>query len=97
MNLKQMGPNHCLIQFENGNEIFLSYGTPVAGLTSDGYFRTAKKYSVTTTRHINKYLDGAKAWEVPQEAIDLLMTLGEELEHTPIRNEPKKRSNIINI
>ena len=34
--------------------VFFSYSTPVAGLDLKGFFKTSKKYSMTTTKHINK-------------------------------------------
>tara|TARA_R100001082_G_scaffold14353_1_gene7361 strand:+ start:155 stop:406 length:252 start_codon:yes stop_codon:yes gene_type:complete len=36
--------------------VFFSYSTPVAGLDLKGFFKTSKKYSMTTTKHINKWL-----------------------------------------
>ncbi len=42
----------------NGVSILFSYETPVAGWNNEGAFRTEKKYSATTTKHINKYLGG---------------------------------------
>jgi len=38
--------------------VLFSYRTPVAGYDDQGAFRTAQKYSVTTSRHINQYLGG---------------------------------------
>jgi len=42
----------------DGIKVLYSYETPVAGFDSAGAFRTDTKYSVTTSRHINKYLGG---------------------------------------
>jgi len=36
--------------------VVFSYSTPVAGLDEKGFFKTSKKYSMTTTKHINKWL-----------------------------------------
>ena len=37
------------------------------------FFRTDKQFSKTTTRHINQYLDGAKATTVAQAQIENLI------------------------
>ena len=52
--------------------VLFSYATPVAiyELSTYRYFKTAKKWSKTTTRHINKWLDGVQAQEMPQEFFD---------------------------
>jgi hypothetical protein len=46
----------------------------VAAMLADGSLvRTEDFYSVTTSKHINKWLDGREAQEVPQAAIDELV------------------------
>ena len=56
MILRQLGSNQTELSLNNGDSIFFSYETPVAGFTrSIGYFKTSTWYSSTTTRHINKY------------------------------------------
>ena len=55
------------------DSIFFSYETPVAALVDGEYFRTEKFWSVTTSRHINNWLDGVKATEKPQEFFDNLI------------------------
>jgi len=58
----------------DGCTVLFSYETPVAAYTpTQGYVRTAKWYSQTTTRHINKWLDGLNAEEMPQEFFDNLI------------------------
>jgi hypothetical protein len=42
----------------------------VAALTPQGYAKTSQWYSQTTTRHINKWLDGVDAVEMPQDFFD---------------------------
>ena len=39
----------------------------------DGFVRTEKWWSVTTSRHINKWLDGGTAKEVSQTYLDKLV------------------------
>jgi hypothetical protein len=53
------------------NQILFSYQTPVAVITSNGnIYKTKQKYSVTTSRHINKFLEGLESEEVDQNFID---------------------------
>ena len=57
--------------------ILFSYRTPVAAYVfGEGYVRTEKWFSVTTSRHINKWLDlrqGETAKEVSQTYLDKLV------------------------
>tara|TARA_R110000796_G_scaffold77619_1_gene173508 strand:- start:395 stop:625 length:231 start_codon:yes stop_codon:yes gene_type:complete len=73
MKLKQIGSN--MTQLELGYvQVFFSYETPVAARTDTGaLLRTSTKYSVTTTKHINKWLEGMPAVEVPQSVINDLV------------------------
>ena len=74
MKLKNLGANKTEIHKENGAVIFFSYETPVAAqLPRGGFVRTSTRYSVTTSKHINQWLDGAKAKEVDQSEIDALV------------------------
>lgn len=71
MKLKPLAANMTELHTASGAVILFSYQTPVAAqLAAGGFVRTAKRWSVTTSRHINKWLDGAKAREVPQEELD---------------------------
>jgi hypothetical protein len=71
MYLNPLAKNVTEISMGSGLRILFSYQTPVAVFVPhEGYYRTMVKYSVTTTRHINKWLDGAKAKEVTQEFIN---------------------------
>ena len=57
MQLTPIAANQTSVTFNDGTEVFFSYKTPVAAyLPSKGYVKTEKFYSVTTSRHINKYL-----------------------------------------
>ena len=70
MILKQIGSNQTELTLNNGNSIFFSYETPVAGYSDEiGFFRTATYYSKTTSRHINAYLPDVEVTEVPEEFI----------------------------
>ena len=74
MQLKRLGSNQTEISLNNGTKVFFSYDTPVAAQLPDyEYVRTATKWSVTTSRHINKWLDGVNANEVSQSFFDNLV------------------------
>ena len=53
--------------------ILFSYKTPVAIKCQQNYYKTAKKWSNTTTRHVNKWLAGAPARIVEQSYFDEAM------------------------
>ena len=57
MQLTPIAANQTSVTFNDGTEVFFSYRTPVAAyLPEKGYVKTDTFYSVTTSRHINKYL-----------------------------------------
>ena len=67
MKLTQIGSNQTQLNLNNGTEIFFSYETPVAAKLPDyEYIKTDVFYSVTTSRHINKWLEGVEATKVSQ-------------------------------
>ena len=57
MQLRPLGSNMNESVVE-GKYILFSYKTPVAGWDESGAFRTEDFFSVTTSKHINKYLGG---------------------------------------
>lgn len=69
--VKNVGSNMTLLIRDNAKILF-SYETPVAVYDVDEaeFYKTDVKYSMTTTRHINKWLDGENATVVPQAVID---------------------------
>ncbi len=70
MKVRNVGSNMTEL-VTDGCTVLFSYETPVAAYTpTQGYVRTAKWYSQTTTRHINKWLDGVNADEMPQDFFD---------------------------
>ena len=73
MQLKPIASNMTQLDLSNGDQILFSYQTPVACLSDNGYYRTSTKWSTTTTRHINKWLDGVLAKEQPQQFFDELV------------------------
>lgn len=81
MKLNPIGLNMTEVEVNENVTIFFSYKTPVAAFVSgEGYLKTEKKWSVTTSRHINKWLDkiggvgtSAIAQTRPQEFFDNLI------------------------
>jgi hypothetical protein len=83
MKLKQIASNMTEIEIHQPDAlpyyVLFSYSTPVAGRSDVGVFKTAKKYSRTTTKHINKYfreewgINPLSVKEVDQAYIDGLV------------------------
>ncbi len=71
MKLKQLAANMTEIEHSNSFVLF-SYETPVAVMVkaTGEVFKTATKFSRTTSKHINKWLDGQAAKEIPQYEIE---------------------------
>lgn len=57
MKIKNLGSNMTEVIFDNDDHILFSYETPVAGRINYELVRTSKKWSNTTSRHINKYFE----------------------------------------
>jgi len=74
LKIKPIEPNMTEVETSKYRILF-SYETPVAAWSSEMtfFFRTTKKCSVTTTRHINKWLDGACAAKRNQKWFDSLV------------------------
>lgn len=72
MELNTLGSNQTEVIFNDNTVVFFSYKTPVAAWVNGKFYRTSKKWSVTTSRHINKWLDDAEAVEKDQEFFDNL-------------------------
>ena len=74
MKLYQKGSN--MTELDLGfAQVFFSYETPVAACLTDGTLvRTDQWYSATTSKHINKWLQGCDALTVSQYRIDCLLT-----------------------
>lgn len=75
MKLKKLGNNVTLVKFDTC-EVLYSYETPVAAMrySDHEYLRTNQFWSVTTSRHINQWLQGVTAHEVPQSYFETLVT-----------------------
>ena len=55
MKLKQLGSNQTELVLNDGTQVLFSYETPVACWIDGQFYRTDKKWSQTTSRHINKW------------------------------------------
>lgn len=74
MKITSLGANQTLLKLNGDIEVLFSYNTPVAGhISGVGYIKTEKKWSKTTSSHINKYLDGCSAEVKPQSFFDDLV------------------------
>ena len=62
------------IEIRHGENVFLvSYKTPVAAFVKGKFYRSATKFSRTTSKHINKWLRGYAAQDVDQSVLDTLV------------------------
>ena len=73
MQLTPLASNMTEVETDLGRVLF-SYRTPVAAYVYGvGYVRTDKWWSVTTSRHINKWIDNCTVREVSQTYLDNLV------------------------
>jgi hypothetical protein len=79
MKVQPIGSNQTQVSLADGTEVLFSYSTPVAALVpGKGWMRTEKTYSVTTTKHVNRWLTNnastyAQVALVPQWDLDQLV------------------------
>ena len=77
MKVQSIGSNQTEVELANGTCVLFSYSTPVAALVpGKGWIRTAKKWSATTTKHINAWLAkncGGEVQSVTQWELDQLV------------------------
>lgn len=77
MKLKQVTISSTEVELADGTCVLFSYQTPVAALVpGKGWIRTEKKWSVTTSKHINRWLAtncGGTVQDVPQWELDQLV------------------------
>lgn len=75
MKLNCIAVNQTEVTTNNGNVVFFSYSTPVAARVDGKLYRTEKRWSVTTSKHIGKWLGsqgGGVVEDKPQEWFDSL-------------------------
>ena len=76
--IKQVGSNQTLLEHSDGIQVFYSYETPVALVAFGDRIRTFKTeqfHSVTTSKHINKFLrsrnvEPERCKTIPQEVLE---------------------------
>ena len=78
MKVKNVGSNMTELQLNNGTSVLFSYETPVAAKIHNPFFgdhwvKTEQWYSATTTKHVNKWLEGIEAQLMSQEALNSLV------------------------
>jgi hypothetical protein len=66
------------IELPNGNTVLFSYSTPVAcHIPGQGFYRTTKQWSRTTSKHINQWIarhgGSGKALTIEQSALDSMV------------------------
>lgn len=72
--IKPLGDHET--QITQGNDmVFFSYGVPVAAFINGMYFATEKKWSVTTSKHIKRWLGDHTAAVRSQEWFDRLIQI----------------------
>ena len=73
MQLTPIASNMTEVETSKARVLF-SYRTPVAAYVyGEGYVRTEKWWSVTTSRHINKWIGNCTTKEVSQTYLDNLV------------------------
>ena len=70
MKLKQIGTNQTELTTKEGNQLFFSYETLVAVRTESTVYVTEEKYSNTTTKHINKWIENLNFENVSQNQLE---------------------------
>jgi hypothetical protein len=73
MKVKPNGSNQSIVESSNGVEVLYSYKTPVALQSPNGaWYKTDRKWSVTTSKHINKFLpsDQSRVNIISQDLLD---------------------------
>ena len=55
MKLKPIGANKTELTLADGTQVLFSYQTPVACWIDGQFYKTDKKWSMTTTMHINSW------------------------------------------
>ena len=79
LNLEPIGSNQSEVTIDNHDtgtclRVLFSYKTPVAAFVNNRLVKTSKKWSATTSRHINAWIDGREVEEEPQEFFDNILS-----------------------
>jgi hypothetical protein len=69
-----MSSNVSVVNLEDGRQVLLSYGVPVAAfIPGRGYVRTSERFSVTTSRHASTFA-GRDSVQVPPAEFAILVS-----------------------
>jgi hypothetical protein len=71
--VKKVGQNQTEFDLGDGLQVLFSYNTPVAARVDGKAYRTDKKWSVTTAKHIRQWLGNEEAEMKPQNYFDDLV------------------------
>lgn len=71
MKINLISSNKTELTLADGTQVLFSYKSPVACWRDGKYFKTSKKWSPTTSRHVNSWTHLAE--EKPQEYFDNLV------------------------
>ena len=75
MKINPIGSNQTELIFDDGVKVLFSYETPVAAYVPErGYLKTSKKWSQTTSRHVNKWCPTKNVLVVPQKDLSAIQT-----------------------
>jgi hypothetical protein len=59
MRIKHISMNMTELTLTDGTQVLFSYETPVASWKDGQFYKTDRRWSVTTTKHVNKWSDCA--------------------------------------
>lgn len=74
MDIERIGNNETAV-YINGKCIFYSYNTAVAGHAGGTLYKVNRFYSVTTSKHVNRWLDGREYTAVTEEEFKRIFDL----------------------
>jgi hypothetical protein len=75
MHAQNLSRHATQLTFGNGEQILLSYGTPVASKNLTGYHRTEKYWSRTTNRHIRDWIGGQSCDKIEQRSLNTMLAV----------------------
>lgn len=91
LQLNPIGPNMTEVETDEVIVLF-SYSTPVAyeDKASGQCYRTSERFSTTTSRHINKWLEGREAQEVDQSQLEGLVQVASVIDEMYVMGYGRK-------
>jgi len=71
MKLKKLGNNVTEIQLNEEDFVLFSYETPVACRINNVFYKTSKKWSASTSKHIKNWVEDCRVIEKDQSFFDV--------------------------